>query len=125
MPDHRSAQSSRQPSTSPDPSNVPSVQFRREERNGEATLIVAGDIDIASIEAFRQELTKLIEAAHSPAVIDLRELQFIDSSGLSALLSARLTAQVAGVDLMLEAPTPLVQRMLDISGASNELTIRR
>jgi anti-anti-sigma factor len=101
----------------------PDVAFHREERNGEATLVVAGEVDIASVSFFSEQLRALIDAAHSPAVLDLGELSFLDSSGVAALLAAHTAAQERGVDLILLSPTDMVRRVLDVTGVAPFLRI--
>lgn len=104
--------------------NGEQVRFRREERHGEATLIVRGEIDISVADRFQEQLHELIEAAHSPAVIDLSALSFVDSSGLSALMSARKHAERKGVKLVLLAPSPFVRKVLDVTDLSSVFEVR-
>jgi hypothetical protein len=49
-----------------------------------------------------------------PVIVDLAELEFIDASGVAALLRGRKHARNAGGDLLLAAPQRLVRRVLEI-----------
>jgi anti-sigma B factor antagonist len=62
--------------------------------------INTANLDVANIEEFREEITRLLEP-HSNAVIDLSELDFMDSSGLGALLSCMRRLRARGGDLKL------------------------
>jgi anti-anti-sigma factor len=56
-------------------------------------------------------------------VLDLRELTFLDSSGLGALVVLREPARSGGWSLVLSAPQPPVALVLRISGLAQRLTI--
>ncbi|MFD0531207.1 STAS domain-containing protein [Kitasatospora arboriphila] len=49
--------------------------------------------------------------------MDCSGLLFCDSTGLNLLLRARLSAQADGGEVVLAAPTAMVRRMLEITGA--------
>ena len=53
-------------------------------------LRLLGELDLASSPALEEELDKV--AGHASVVVDLRELQFIDSTGLSVLVKANQRA---------------------------------
>jgi len=58
-------------------------------REGETvTLALAGELDLAGVDAARERLAEAIESGPARVVIDLSELTFIDSTGISFLLSA-------------------------------------
>ena len=55
-------------------------------------------------------------------VLDLRELEFIDSSGLRTLLTARRRAEQAGAEFSLVAGHPGLERTLEIAGVRKVFT---
>ena len=55
----------------------------------EATVTVAGELDVSNAEALDRAIRDAEESDARRIVIDMRELAFIDSTGLSVLLSAR------------------------------------
>lgn len=58
-------------------------------RDGEtATLALAGELDLSGVDAARERLGEAMETGPARVVIDLSELTFIDSTGISLLLSA-------------------------------------
>jgi anti-sigma B factor antagonist len=61
----------------------------------------------------RQKVKDLIEAGTKMLVVDLGEVPSIDSTGLGFLAGSRVTAQNAGVYLVLSAVRPHVKRVLD------------
>ena len=64
--------------------------FRVEVRNhGRAAIIaVSGELDLASSPALQEELDRLASSDAELLIIDLRELDFMDSTGLSVLVRA-------------------------------------
>jgi len=100
------------------------ADFERGRREGEALLSVAGEIDLATAEAFRDQLRRLIAEAHSPALVDLSGVTFMDSSGVDALASARRRAGDAGVELILVAPSPPVRRVLELTALWDHFAVR-
>ena len=62
--------------------------------------INTANLDVANIEEFREEITRILEP-HTNAVIDLSGLDFMDSSGLGALLSCMRRLHARGGDLKL------------------------
>ena len=80
------------------------------------TVAVAGELDLATAPELLNRVNDLIEAGHHRVVLDLRELTFCDSAGLSVL--ARMRKKVAQFDgfLALAAPTPIVRSVLELTG---------
>ncbi len=76
---------------------------------------VHGEIDADNCREFGEAL--LDESGGAPdLVVDLSELTFIDSSGISELLKAVEAARGRGQTLRLRQPTPAVHRVLEITG---------
>ena len=97
--------------------------FQHEERNGCRTLGVSGEIDLATAPSLRRELETLIAEAHSPAIVDLSAVTFIDASGLSELVAAKRTVAHTDVDIVLVDPSPTCRRILEITGLDRTFEI--
>jgi anti-anti-sigma factor len=100
------------------------IAFRNERLDGDVTLCVVGEIDMATADEFADRLHTLIAAAHSPAFVDLSEVRFLDSSGINALAGAARIAAGAGVNLVLLAPSAPVRRALTLSGLARAFEVR-
>ena len=55
--------------------------------------------------------------------MDLRELEFLDSTGLSVLVKANRRAVEAGQRFALVRGGPQVQRLLELTGVADRLTV--
>jgi anti-sigma B factor antagonist len=98
--------------------------FRVEVRSdGRASVItVSGELDLASSGALEEELTRVAESDTEQVIIDLRELEFMDSTGLSTLVKAHQRAQEAGQEFVLVRGSHQVQRLLSLTGVAERLT---
>jgi len=79
-----------------------------------------GDLDLATM-AVLEELA--LDALDQPVVLDLRGLDFVDSSGLRGLLLLRRRVDEAGGRLVLREPTPSVRRVLEVSGLDKVFSV--
>lgn len=84
-------------------------------------LIPVGELDIATVGELRSELDALIEAGFDRIVIDLRRVEFMDSTGLHALLEACERADHLGWELAIVPGKPVVQQIFEITGTIEEL----
>jgi anti-sigma B factor antagonist len=61
----------------------------------------------------RQKVKDLVEAGSKKLILDFADVPYIDSTGLGFLAGSRVTAQNAGVRLILAAVNQHVRRILD------------
>ena len=99
------------------------VGYRHEDRDGRRTLAVSGEIDIATAPGLRHELETLIADAHSPAVLDLSAVTFIDAAGLSELVAARRKIAHTDVEIVLADPSATCRRILEVTGLDRAFEI--
>ncbi|KKZ75238.1 STAS domain-containing protein [Streptomyces showdoensis] len=76
---------------------------------------VGGELDHDTVAPLRDAMAERVGAGR--IVVDCSALDFCDSSGLNALLKARLRATEAGRRLELAGLRPPVDRLFEITGA--------
>lgn len=88
------------------------------EPEGAAVVRPIGDVDLAMAAALRWEITEALETQlpGGRVVVDLAEVEFIDSLALGVLVEAKARAGHAGVDFELVNPGPRIVRTLKIAG---------
>jgi anti-sigma B factor antagonist len=86
----------------------------------EGVLWLAGEFDLAAIDAFQAAVDAVLDAQRE-LVLDLSELTFLDSTGIRAFLV--VAGQVRG-GVILRRPTQTVRRVLDLVGIDGHLGIR-
>jgi len=93
-----------------------------EERGGRLHVVPYGELDLAtSPELEELVLARLRDGA--TVVLDLRELEFMDSSGVRVLIAAHATASEGSGHRVLVRPSSggAVNRIIEISGLEDEL----
>ncbi|WP_367129364.1 STAS domain-containing protein [Saccharothrix sp. HUAS TT1] len=88
------------------------------------TIGLTGELDHRTTPRLRDALTGLDLGAGDLVVLDLAELAFCDSSGLSTLLFARELVLGADAALDLVAPPRTLVKMLNLTGMVELFTIR-
>ena len=84
-----------------------------------AVLAFEGDLDLASVSEFQQAVA---DAEGGLVVLDMSGVRFIDSSGIHAVVRARLERASAGGDLQIVVTKDsAVDRVLKMSGLEEDL----
>jgi anti-sigma B factor antagonist len=83
---------------------------------------IAGDLDIATTPQLERTLRETQVGARL-VVLDLRELAFMDSSGVHAIVNASIRARQIGGRLVLLRGRPNVDRVFALTGSSDDLEI--
>jgi anti-anti-sigma factor len=97
--------------------------FKTEVRQqGPATVIcLSGELDLASSAALEEVLEGT--AGAQILILDLRDLEFIDSTGLSVLVKAHQAAEEGGRQFGLVKGGAQVQRLLTLTGLAERLRV--
>ena len=88
-----------------------------------ATVLVRGEIDVATAPQLREMLHELVQAGAKQIVLDCRDLGFLDSSGIGLLVATRKRLGGDG-QLVIESPPSHVRKVLELTGVTEELSVR-
>jgi anti-sigma B factor antagonist len=88
-----------------------------------AVVTVRGDLEFGTASALHSTLVDLTHQGSNPIILDLTELEFIDSTGLSLLVQAHQRITSEGRHFILRGPTDRVRRVLEISGLADLFAI--
>jgi anti-anti-sigma factor len=97
------------------------VQVRNADRG--AVIVVSGELDLASAPTLEEELDRAAANGADLVIVDLRELEFIDSTGLGLLIKANRQAEEAGRRFAIVRGQSQVQRLLGVTGIEQRLTL--
>ncbi len=99
-------------------------EFRVEvrEMDGATVIMISGELDLATAPALEEELDRAAQSDRH-LILDLRELDFMDSTGLSVLVRAHQAAEESGRPLSLVKGPPQVQRLLSLTGVAERLNV--
>jgi RND superfamily putative drug exporter len=91
---------------------------------GRERVVLAGELDLATVDQLDSRLAE-IEAADVPTVVlDLRDLEFLDSTGIGALLRAQKRLRAAGRHLILiKSPSTPIAQVLATTGVDTEIEV--
>ena len=81
-----------------------------------------GDVDLATVGSLRAELTAALERA-SKVVLDLREVSFMDTQGLAAVIEAEQSSTASGTRFVVVRAPETVHRLFDMIGLTERLTV--
>ncbi len=82
---------------------------------GIAVLRLSGKLNMVTAPAVRESIASLVGAGSIRVVVDLAEVDFLDSSGLGALISGLKSTRQAGGDLRIAAPGEQVRLVLRLT----------
>jgi anti-sigma B factor antagonist len=92
-----------------------------ERHNGGMVVRLAGELDLYTVGEVRTALAQAVEHAPERLVVDLGEVDFLDSTALGALVEAGRGLEMR---ILLAAPRPEVRRALEVSGLASHFDVR-
>ena len=87
---------------------------------GNRTLVIHGELDIATAPELVDLLARLRHHDHA-VILDLAEVTFMDSTGLTTLMDAYMQAQQDGWTFAVQRPSPPVRRVFELAGVARIL----
>jgi anti-sigma B factor antagonist len=95
---------------------------RGTERRGQAVVIrLGGELDLYNSGEIRQTLMSAIDSGAERIVVDMSEVEFVDSTALGVLIEAR--SKIGHGRLLLAAPQAETRRTLQVSGLDRHLPV--
>ena len=91
--------------------------------NEQVLVMLAGSMYVEDAAAIRENVFNHIENGKTTIVIDLSEVDYIDSSGLGMLVAIQKRAVPKGGSIVLKGPTGLVKDMLELTRLSKVFEI--
>jgi anti-sigma B factor antagonist len=95
------------------------------QKHDHAIVVVSldGELDLASVPLLESEIARAEVRDAAKLVIDLRGLQFIDSTGLRAIFEAHAGARERGQEFAVTRGSEQVQRLLSITRLGEHLPV--
>jgi anti-sigma B factor antagonist len=83
-----------------------------------------GEVDIYTGPTLRDVLRDALATGATRVIIDMADVSFIDSSGLSVICGAHKRAEDSGIELVLQGPIARVVRLLELTGLNRVLSVQ-
>jgi anti-sigma B factor antagonist len=90
-----------------------------------AIVVLHDALDVHSAPLVRERFQGVLAQGWKAIIVDLHDVEFIDSTGLGVLIGARRRSQDAGVKLVLARPSRATHRLLAITGMRRHFTITK
>ena len=99
------------------------LELDTEQGDSRASLVLRGELDISSAPVLEEALSRLEAGGPPLLVIDLRGLEFMDSTGLRTLVSADQRARDAGRRLAIVRGPEAVDRIFNVTRLDERLEL--
>jgi anti-anti-sigma factor len=98
---------------------MPGFGLTSRREDGRLVVVPTGELDIATVGAVRAALTA--RESGDGVVLDLREVEFLDTSGIQVAVEAWRAARADGHELLILRAVPQVHRVFEIAGLGDVL----
>jgi anti-sigma B factor antagonist len=86
-------------------------------------LTVGGEVDLNTAPQLKERINALIAEGHTRLVVDLEGVGFMDSTGLSALVSGLMRTGEGGGEMAVVCTQPHILRLLALTGLDHVLNV--
>lgn len=93
-----------------------------EDRDDAVHVVLRGELDLATMGVAEEALSGVAEDGKA-LVLDLRQLSFLDSSGLRLILTSAEAANKAGRSMFVVKGPAQVDRVFELTGAGERLNL--
>ena len=93
---------------------------RRDDHRG-VVLALVGELDVVSAPELAQCLEQVLAQPDARVMVDLDDLRFVDSAGVSMLIKAKQDFEANGRTLVLRRPTEQLERVFALVGLADWL----
>lgn len=102
----------------------PEFAVSLDESDGAALLFLRGELDLHTAPTLDNALAPFMNGGGArDVVLDLSELEFVDSTGLRTIMSAASTIERRGAEVVIRRPRAATMRVLEICGITKMMRI--
>ena len=88
-----------------------------------ALMVLAGEVDMSSVSFLHEQFEEIADDVRTDLVVDLGLVTFLDSMGLSFLVTAHKQLENQGARLVIFSPNQQVRRLFELTGLTSLLLI--
>ncbi|GMK44071.1 anti-sigma factor antagonist [Paenibacillus glycanilyticus] len=97
-------------------------QIEQKETNDSYILSLGGELDLSVVTQLRAALEPLMERTDRGLVLNLRDLKYIDSTGIGIIVSVLKYRDGINAPFSVKDIPPSIQRLFDLTGISGYLS---
>jgi anti-sigma B factor antagonist len=99
------------------------LRTEKEQHDGRVAIALIGELDLSNAAELIGEFAETVAGQPTAVDVDLSELTYSDSVGLTALATAHFQCIECGIPLRILNPNRFIERLLDITGLDELLRI--
>ncbi|HPD01310.1 MAG TPA: STAS domain-containing protein [Acetivibrio sp.] len=99
------------------------LRFRQEDLGDSVKLSLSGEVDIYTSQELKENLYNIVDANKTDLIIDCRELNYIDSTGLGIFVGALKKAKEHDKKMVITGLKDNIKKLFIITGLDKVFTI--
>ena len=103
----------------PGQAGTASAGLKAQEEGGALVLYLSGELDVTTADQIRAAMNAAGSSDTERLIIDLADLQFMDSSGIALIVSVAQRAR----EVQVRNPSAMVRRLIELTGLAEALRI--
>jgi anti-sigma B factor antagonist len=107
------------------PRTIGRLRIGSRERERSHTLLLEGELDIASAPMLEATIEDICAQRPSELVLDMTGVEFVDSSGMNAILRGKALCEQHGCDFCLSPAQRPVARVFEVTRLIDRLPLRK
>lgn len=100
------------------------LDYTVEEYDRHRVVSLNGKLVLYNVEQFREEFLKLLEQDRKAVHFNLKDLAFIDSSGMGLLITLNRKMQAAEREIIIRNPQEAIRKIFQVSGLDKVFQIK-
>jgi anti-sigma B factor antagonist len=100
------------------------LRVASEERDHWTVVTASGQLDVATAPSFRQDLIEAQYGGATQVVLDLTDVEFLDSFGIGVLVGAARRARTHGGAFVVVCGHERTRHVLEVAGVADLLGVR-
>jgi anti-sigma B factor antagonist len=102
--------------------NAEKFEVKQESTERTNTVYLHGELDLSTASQLRSAMEPVVNDAQKTLTINLKDLKYIDSTGMGVIISMLKTRDQINADLFIQDIPPKVKRLFDLTGITKFLT---
>jgi anti-sigma B factor antagonist len=99
------------------------LSLETREVGGRAVVAVGGEIDVYTAPKLRDKITELVAAGHHDVVVDMENVDFLDSTGLGVLVGGLKKVRAENGSMQIVCGQDRLLKIFRITGLAKVFTI--
>lgn len=94
-----------------------------EEQNKQAIMTLKGEIDVYTAPKLKEQLNELVGESEADVLVDLKDVTYMDSTGLGTFVSGLKHAKESGTTLKLIRANERLYRLFKVTGLDHVIDV--